>query len=373
MRVLFWAELYKPYIGGVEVLSGQLLPALMERGYTFTVICSVGRDSLPSEDTLDGVTIYRFPFNGALYRRDIAAIQSISRRVSEIKQSMRPDLVHLNACGASTFFHLRTAAAVPSPVLLTIHGATMILENANGAHTIMGSLLRSATWSTAVSEAMLAYGRSLAPEIASRSSLISNGLRLPGIDPTPLPWEPPRVLCIGNMIERKGFDVLVDAFSQVIRRFPETRLVLAGNGAERERLEGQIAGLGLTDYVETPGWVPPEQIGELINSASIVVVPSRLPEGFGLVALQAAQLARPVVATRTGGLPEVVDDGRTGLIVDVNDAAGLADALAFLLSLPETAARMGQEGKRRAQEKFGWEQCVDAYDNLYRELTARST
>ena len=74
----------------------------------------------------------------------------------------------------------------------------------------------------------------------------------------------------------------------------------------------------------------------------------------------------------TSGISEIVDDGRTGLIVEMNDSAGLADALAFLLERTAVATRMGHRARLRAQEKFGWEPCVDVYDNLYRELVPRS-
>ena len=100
----------------------------------------------------------------------------------------------------------------------------------------------------------------------------------------------------------------------------------------------------------------------------MMVVPSRWQEAFGLVALQAAQLARPVVASRVGGLAEVVADEETGALVPADDPPALALAMAVLLQDPERAIRLGCNGRDRARTLFGWDRYVDARDQLYRTL-----
>ena len=87
------------------------------------------------------------------------------------------------------------------------------------------------------------------------------------------------------------------------------------------------------------------------------------------MALEAAQMARPAVVTRVGGLPEVVVDGVTGLVVERDDADALAEAVLTLIAHPDTARRMGEAGRRRAGEAFGWERYLGEYDALYRTLT----
>ena len=109
----------------------------------------------------------------------------------------------------------------------------------------------------------------------------------------------------------------------------------------------------------------------LINTATMVVMPSRR-EGLPLVALEAALMARPIVATRVGGLPEVVVHQQTGLLVEPENSDALAEAITFLLDHHETATQLGQAARQRAQEVFGWERCVDAYDALYRKLIKKS-
>ncbi|MEO8084725.1 MAG: glycosyltransferase family 4 protein, partial [Ardenticatenales bacterium] len=135
----------------------------------------------------------------------------------------------------------------------------------------------------------------------------------------------------------------------------------------RAELERLAATLGVASAVEFVGRVAPQDVPALINTASLVVVPSRWDEPFGLVALEAALMERPVVATRVGGLVEAVEHGITGLVVDKEDPEALADAIVALLEDCPTADRMGRAGRTRARDRFGWSRCVDEYDRLYQQ------
>ena len=176
------------------------------------------------------------------------------------------------------------------------------------------------------------------------------------------------MLLLGRLVRDKGFDLALYALADVIRRHPATRMIVAGDGPARPELESLIAELGLGERVEIRGWVEPEMVPTLINEATLVVVPSRWQEAFGLVALQAAQQARPVVAARVGGLPEVVVDGESGILFEREHHAELARAIVRLLDDPRLATRLGETGHRLAGERFGWTLHLDAYVELYRRL-----
>ena len=103
----------------------------------------------------------------------------------------------------------------------------------------------------------------------------------------------------------------------------------------------------------------------MLNKATIVVIPSRFRDPFPLVALEASQMARPIVASRVGGIPESVLDQKTGLLVEKEDARAFANAISSLLDNPEKARRMGQAARRYVLENFGFERYVDEYDMLY--------
>src|SRR5262249_39404992 len=216
---------------------------------------------------------------------------------------------------------------------------------------------------------VLAHTRRLLPEITPRSSVIYNSLMAPPFEPQPISFEPPRLLCLGRLVAGKGFDLAMTAFAKIRQRFPSARLLIAGDGPEREHLQQQAIESGLIDSVEFAGSILPEKVPHFIDASTLVLIPSRM-EGFGLVALEAALMARPVVATRVGGLSEVVAHEETGLLVETNDSDGIAAAVERLLEYPELAARMGQAARRRAQKRFGWDRYVDAYDALYQKVVA---
>ena len=368
MRVLFWSEGFWPIIGGVEVLSTALLRALRARGHEFIVVTIERGFDLPDIGHYDGIPVYRFPFMTAFADANVAQMAEVRQRVARLKRSFAPNLIHLQMLpySLSGFFHLLTVNVHPSPLLLTLHGTVAHLVA--GHETLMGQILRSAACVTANSEAVLIEARRLMPEITPYSRLIHNALPIPTLAPEPLPSGTPTVLCLGRVGHEKGFDLALSALAAIVERHPQVEMVIAGDGPARPELERQAAALGLADRVAFIGWVAPAQVPALLNTATVVVMPSR-SEGFGLVALEAALMARPVVATRVGGLPEVVVHEQTGLLVEPDDFAALAAALASLLAHPAVAARLGRAARERAQAVFIWDRCVDAYDTLYRTLT----
>lgn len=367
MKVLYWTQLFWPYVGGVEVAAARLLPALRQRGYEFQVVCSHGALALPDEDQFDGIPIHRFDFYRALAERRPAQILALTRRLAQIKQAFQPDLIHINFTDPSIFFHMRTASAHSAPLLVSFRIAVNIAAPGPD-QSLLREVLRSANWVLANSSAIQGDLRELEPGIAGRSSVMYECEDPPGLEPAPLPFNPPVLLCLGRVVDDKGFDVAVAAFARVAGRFPAARLVIGGDGPARPALEQQAAALGLADRVQFIGWVAPDEVPALINTATIMLVPSRWREAFGKVALEAAHLARPVIAARVGGLPEIVLDGQTGLLFEREDSAGLAEAIASLLQRPALAESLGRAARPRSLAVFGWTPYLDGHDTLYRKL-----
>ena len=366
MRVLFWSPVFWPKIGGVEVHAAKLLPALRERGYEFLVLTTRSSSDQPESDQYQGIPIYRLSFWHHANYTQLDELVRIRQKVVAVKRAFSPELLHINAVDIGNFFHLLTANVVPAPLLVTLHGEWLPNQNA-----IIKQTLQAADWVAGCSQAVLNKGRELASDIISRSCVIHNGLEAPPLLPSALPFEPPRLLCLGRLSFEKGFDVAVNAFEIVLKEFPEARLLMAGDGPARFELEQQAIELGIRDRVDFLGWIGPGDVPSLINSATMVLMPSR-QESLPLVALEAALMARPVVATRIGGLPEVVADEQTGLLVSADDPQGLADAVSFLLRRRELAFDLGQAARIRVQQEFSWRSHVDAYDILYKKLTPRA-
>jgi hypothetical protein len=115
MRILFWAELFWPYVGGVEVLSADLLRDLQKRGHEFQVVTSHDNLDLSDVDQWEGIPIRRFQFREPVQQRDPAGIMRVRQQVGKLKETFTPDIVHLNYSGPSAFYHLATAGVRPCP------------------------------------------------------------------------------------------------------------------------------------------------------------------------------------------------------------------------------------------------------------------
>lgn len=152
----------------------------------------------------------------------------------------------------------------------------------------------------------------------------------------------------------KGHDPILEALPGLLEARPEARLVVAGGGDDRARLEAKAAALGLGGAVAFTGFVSEATLAELYRRCTVFVMPSR-GEGFGLVYLEAMRAGKPVLAARGSAAEEIVRDGETGLLLDPDDRQELTAALARLLGEPEAARRMGEAGRERWQRDFGIE------------------
>jgi glycosyltransferase involved in cell wall biosynthesis len=235
---------------------------------------------------------------------------------------------------------------------------------------------RSRRWLAAADRAVgrlarrqIAISRGLADYLAEVEGFGADGFDIvhygiaAGPEPPPYEGETARLLAIGRLIPIKGFDVLLDAFAQARARIPSLTLEIAGEGALREQLEAR-AGEGVTFL----GRVNP--IGPAIERATVVVVPSR-GEGFGMVALEAMERGRAVIASAVGGLPELVVPGETGLLVPTESVDALADAIVELSSDLDRARAHGLSGRQRALEQFGEERSASSLEAVYRAALAR--
>ncbi|NLG26578.1 MAG: glycosyltransferase family 4 protein [Chloroflexi bacterium] len=169
-----------------------------------------------------------------------------------------------------------------------------------------------------------------------------------------------QLLFAGRLVPAKRVDVLIGALGLLHARGYRPRLVVAGRGPLRESLEEQCRQLGLTPWVTFAGHLPLDELGALYQHSSIFVLPSA-QEAFGKVLAEAGLSGLPLVATRVSGIPELVADGDSGLLVPPDDARSLADALARLLDDPDLTQRMGREARRRLSERLSFARAREAY------------
>lgn len=172
-----------------------------------------------------------------------------------------------------------------------------------------------------------------------------------------VPADAPVILCLGRMVARKGLDRLVAALPDVAARVPGVTLVLAGSGPEEKALRRAAA--RVPQRVVFAGRIPDDEAPGVYAAADVFALPvadrwrGLDTEGLGVVLLEAAACEVPCVTGRSGGTPEAVVDGVTGLVVDARDRKRLVDAIVRLLEDHELARRMGRAGRRHVREEFG--------------------
>lgn len=179
----------------------------------------------------------------------------------------------------------------------------------------------------------------------------------------------PMIVYAGRLSPEKGLTVLVEAAKVVHAVFPDAVFFLAGDGPERDALVHQIRAKNLEAHCFLPGFR--RDIGAFYRDMNVFVLPS-LTEGMPLAVLEALAYAKPVVATRVGGIPEVLDDGVTGLLVPPQDAARLAQALVVLLSDTERATQIGARGLARVRTEFSARKHVDRYMAMFEAVATRA-
>jgi glycosyltransferase involved in cell wall biosynthesis len=184
-------------------------------------------------------------------------------------------------------------------------------------------------------------------------------------------WLPHHAPIVGNvaaLVPHKGQRHLVEAAALVVRRVPDARFVIAGEGELRPSLERQIREHRLEKHVLLAGFRPDVLS---LHKAFDVFVMSSITEGLGTSLLDAMAAGKPVVATAAGGIPEVVADGETGLLVPPRDQHALADAIVRLLKEPALRERLGAAGLARARERFSAERMVRDTLAVYQRVTVR--
>ncbi|MBI3784966.1 MAG: glycosyltransferase family 4 protein [Deltaproteobacteria bacterium] len=358
MRILFWCDALWPGMGGIPVLAADLITALTKRGHELHVVTDQVPRSSPLPDPGTAVPIHRYPFLEVLHSKSAPQILSLARSISDFKHNLRPDLVLAFVLTPSLFFHLQTRRARPSPLMVALHGSLPV--GAESGESVVGQVLDAADWVTMCSESCWREAVGRYPFISGKSSVVRNALERRFPTPSRLSFDPPRLLYVGRLSHEKGVDIAIAALPAVLERAPDARLQVAGDGPLRTVLRDLAKKFGLADRVEFFGFVSNHEVRRLLSEASIVAVPSR-SEGFSLVALEAAQAGRPVVASRLGGLPEVVVDGATGLLVPPESPPALAAAILKLIADPAGAQVMAANACRRADETFQWSEYVDAY------------
>ena len=346
-------------ISGSEAHLISLLPRLKERGWDIRFLMlhehEPGAWDFARELTARGIPLDAIPLAA-----DVDPIAFF--RIAGYLARHPPRILHTHLVHADVYGQL-TGALTGVPVRVsTKHGFNEFRENPGFA---LGdrAIAMFAHTHIAISRGLARYLEEVEGFDGASFEIVHYGIEPNGV-PRPYEGEQPRLLCVGRLIPIKGHIVLLRAFAEARRRVPDLRLDLAGRGPLEPALRALAKELEVDDAIRFLGYVAPVQ--RAIEDAAIIVVPS-MGEGFGMVALEAMERARPVIAAEIGGLGELVEERVTGLLVPPGEAEPLAQAIVRLADDLPRAAEMGEAGRRRALEHFLQERCTDRTELLYRD------
>jgi len=352
-------------ISGSEAHLLSLLPRLRERGWDVRMLM-LHEDEPGAWEFAQALRARGVPLDAIRVRADVDPIAFGQILAYLIR--MRPVILHTHLVHAETYGLLAgTAARVPVR-FSTKHGFNEFREMPyfGVADRAVASL---AHVEIAISRGLARYLEEVEGFDGESFEIVHYGIEPDG-EPPPYDGDVPRLLCVGRLIPIKGHIVLLRAFAAARREVPELELDIAGRGPLEPALRALARELGVGDAIHFLGHVTPIQ--GAIERASAVVVPS-MGEGFGMVALEAMERARPVIAASIGGLGEIVRDGVTGVLVPPGEADPLADAIVRIASEPALGRTMGAAGRERAIARFLQSFCTERTELLYEDALSRAS
>ena len=279
----------------------------------------------------------------------------------------KPDLVHAHYAVGFGYWAMRTGFR---PLLLSVWGADVIDFPSNPVKRyLIRKVLRNADHITATSQLLKDTVVKLLPGSDSKITVIPFGVNIPD-KVAEFPDSPPVKLCFIKVHYKKyGPDILLRAMAAVAKEIPDIKLSIAGYGEMTQSLKQMAQDLHLEKNVEFVGFIDNREIYPFIQKHHIMVMPSVLEsESFGVAVLEASACRRPVIASRVGGVPEVMRDGETGLLVPAGDVDQLATAIIRLTKDRELSVRMGDRGYEFVKENYDWEKSLDMMAETYHRL-----
>ncbi|MEU6324312.1 glycosyltransferase [Streptomyces sp. NPDC047009] len=368
------APYYPPKIGGVEQYAARIAQAVAAAPDLRVVVITTRPNGLRTTVTTeDGVPVVRLGAWLKLSNTPLSPLWPLQLR--RRLRRLGVDVVNAHA-PVPGLGDLAIAVAGRRPTVLTYHAGSMhkgdpgsgLADRLIGIYekAVLPRVFARARRLVSVSPVSLADGHPHAVRIT------------PGVDTdrftpgAPASRRPRTLLYVGRMDRSsawKGVDVLVRAFAQLAAELPDARLRLVGDGDALPGLRALAAELGVGDRVEASGALLGDALVDAVRSAAVLALPSLTEaESFGMALVEAMACGTPVVGSDVGGIPHVIADGETGLLVPPGDPAALAAALSKLLTDGALADSMGGAGRRTAEGRYAWPALMRRYLELFRSL-----
>ena len=362
-------------IGGLQNHTSSITRCLDERGHDQRIVTAFRPGAPRHEAWGDRAVVHRV----GLPVRRMRQLWATPAAVTALRLGRWADVVHAHQGEDIAVLPIAGAVATMRglPLVITMHCSLTHTLKALDPRSRMLRALGAPLEARVVprADAILVLSETIRGRLLSAGvdgslvSVVPLGIDLDRFRPPSLrlPSEPPSIAYVGRLARAKGVDVLLDALAMMGRGDVTLRVI--GDGPERAALERRARNLGIAARVDFFGALPPEEVAGLAATRHLLVVPSRYEE-LGRVNLEGMAMGLPVVATRTGGIPDVVRDGVNGLLVPVEDPRALATAIERVIADGAFASRLTQTGMRLARS-HGVDALTDVVERAYEDATAR--
>ena len=362
MRIALYNLTTTTRFGGVESFVWDLGRELARRGHAVTIIGGVGK----RRELVPGVRVLIFPF---INRYRFQALPLLRRAYAEAKLLERlslaiaalPELI----AGGYDIIHIQKPYDLGPALLARRFGGARVVLGCHGEDFYPGDTLLAPRIDAAVSCSRF-NARTVAARYGFEPTVVFNGIDTSLFRPTTPDPDivrtdgTPLLLWVGRLQPWKGVDVALRA----LREIPQAYLMIVGDGETRADLERLAQELGLAERVRFLGALPRERLPSIYAAADLLLATSFASETFGIGLVEAQACGLPVVASRFGGFPEVIDEGRTGLLVPPRDPAALAAAVRSLIDDPERRRAMADAAPGWAAQ-FSWSAVADRVEAAY--------
>lgn len=369
MKVLIITEGYYPYTGGLEKLVTEVAQGLNEKDtYEVTVLTAIREDKEPFQKDVNGVKICYLPLN--ISHGKIAFVKEFfsARKFMKDMLNKQFDFISIQYMGyfATIFCTIKTNI----PYMISIHGNDITGNQGVGVKFIQKRIINRAKG--IISNSYYLAGElenKLSISIMNKVHIIWNGINLKNYRAVERLPDKKIVVSVGRFVYKKGFDVLIEAFATVVKHFPDAKLVMAGDGVEKQKCIELSENLGINKNVIFLGQVSNSSISQVFSKGRLFVCPSR-NEPFGIVVLEAMAMGLPVIVTKSGGVREIVEDNKYGYMVPVEDKNAMARGIMEFLENIDKCNDFRERGLKRVRE-FSIENVIEQYDSLIRKYAQK--
>jgi glycosyltransferase involved in cell wall biosynthesis len=358
-----------PKAGGAEMFAMLLVEGLAaDHGWDVTVVTTTRNGKTEGEVLPCGVTVHRLPYRFTLSNSPISA--GWPRELRRIIAATNPDVININI-PVPGLGDMASLIAGRRPVVIYYHFGSMRKGNLIPDSVIWlyeSLLLPISLWRARSIACGTSYVRDgILSRFRSKTSLIPPGVDSGRFHPAARRVTDPHVLYVGSLNQsdqlHKRFADLLEACAILRDELPGLRLNAVGGGDGLAMFKELAAKLGIADLVHFRGRLEADTLAEAYRDAAVLAVPS-LRETFGMVITEAMASGLPVVAVNGGGVPDVVDNGKDGILVPPQDPRALAYALRSILDNPEQGDALGQAGRKKVSERLEWSHQVASMNKI---------